>query len=57
MPNCSFNRMGYHSDGFLTDDINYIWCDNNPTIFNISAFNLTLDENLKSVHDGNNNTV
>ena len=22
-----FNRPGYHSDGFLTDDINYIWSD------------------------------
>ena len=27
------NRPGWHSDGFLTDDINYIWCDANPTIF------------------------
>lgn len=43
-PNSSFNRMGYHSDGFLTDDINYLWCDNHPTIFNNSDFNLTLDD-------------
>ncbi len=27
------NRPGWHSDGFLTDDLNYIWCDENPTIF------------------------
>lgn len=27
------NRPGWHSDGFLTDDLNYIWCDANPTIF------------------------
>lgn len=46
MPNCSFNREGYHSDGFLTDDINYIWSDKNPTTFNKSDFNLTLDDNL-----------
>lgn len=39
------NRPGYHSDGFMTDDINYIWCDGNPTIFNCSPFNLTMDEN------------
>lgn len=39
-----FNRTGYHSDGFLTDDINYIWSDQSPTIFNISEFNLTLDD-------------
>jgi len=27
------NRPGWHSDGFLTEDINYIWCDANPTVF------------------------
>lgn len=27
------NRPGWHSDGFLTDDLNYIWADTNPTIF------------------------
>jgi len=43
MPNNSFNRMGWHSDGFLTDDINYIWSDKYPTIFNDSNFKLTLD--------------
>jgi hypothetical protein len=44
--NCSFNRMGWHSDGFLTDDINYIWSDKNPTIFNGSEFKLTLDDSI-----------
>lgn len=42
----SMNRPGYHSDGFLTNDINYIWCDVNPTIFNKSKFNLTLDDEI-----------
>jgi len=46
MPNCSFNRMGWHSDGFLTDDINYIWCDKYPTIFNKTDFDLPLDDIL-----------
>jgi hypothetical protein len=46
MPNCSFNRMGYHSDGFLTDDVNYVWCDKHPTIFNNSDFKLTLDDGI-----------
>lgn len=41
---CSLNREGYHSDGFLTDDINYIWSDINPTVFNDSDFNLSLDD-------------
>jgi hypothetical protein len=27
------NRPGWHSDGFGTDDINYIWCDRAPTEF------------------------
>lgn len=43
---CSFNRKGYHSDGFLTDDINYVWCDKNPTIFNYTPFKLTLDDTI-----------
>ena len=45
-PNNSFNRMGYHSDGFMTEDINYIWCDVNPTIFNSTEFILTIDDVL-----------
>lgn len=49
MPNCSFNRMGWHSDGFLTDDINYVWCDKYPTIFNDSDFKLTLDDNISMI--------
>jgi len=43
---CSFNRSGWHSDGFMTDDINYIWYDSAPTIFNTSKFNLTQDDIL-----------
>lgn len=27
------NRPGWHADGFLTDDRNYIWYDMNPTEF------------------------
>ena len=43
-PNCSYNRLGYHSDGFMTDDINYVWCDKNPTVFNFTTFDLSLDD-------------
>lgn len=43
---CSFNRPGYHSDGFMTDDINYVWCDKQPTIFNNSDFALTQDDEV-----------
>lgn len=28
-----WNRPGWHSDGFMTSDINYIWSDSNPTLF------------------------
>ncbi len=48
-PGCSFNRPGYHSDGFLTDDINYIWYSSCPTVFNMGPFNLTLDDKLSLV--------
>lgn len=27
------NRPGWHSDGFGTDDLNYIWADRAPTVF------------------------
>lgn len=43
LPGCSFNREGWHSDGFMSDDINYIWSDKYPTIFNKSNYNLTQD--------------
>ena len=39
------NRPGWHSDGFMTEDINYIWCDKHPTIFNRSEFNLSTECN------------
>ncbi len=45
-PGQSFNRPGYHSDGFMTNDINYIWSDKIPTIFNYSNFNLTQDDKI-----------
>lgn len=37
-PNNPGNRPGYHSDGFMTKDINYIWYDYNPTIFSRTEF-------------------
>jgi hypothetical protein len=43
---CPMNRCGYHSDSYMTDDINYIWSDCFPTIFNTSYFNLTQDDKI-----------
>lgn len=45
-PECGFNRPGYHSDGFLTSDINYIWYDSQPTVFNTSSFQLSSDDTV-----------
>lgn len=39
-----FNREGWHSDGFGTDDISYIWSNKQPTIFNNTEFVLTSDD-------------
>jgi hypothetical protein len=45
-PTALQNRPGWHSDGFMTDDINYIWSDRTPTEFNTSAFRLTMDDDV-----------
>lgn len=29
----SFNRDGWHSDGYMSDDVNYVWCSNESTHF------------------------
>tara|TARA_R110000851_G_scaffold205081_1_gene357049 strand:+ start:256 stop:855 length:600 start_codon:yes stop_codon:yes gene_type:complete len=39
----SGSRPGWHSDGFLTNDISYIWSDCLPTEFAIQEF--SIDEN------------
>ena len=44
------NRPGWHSDGFGTEDINYIWCDKYPTEFCIQEFDITEDCDL-SLHE------
>lgn len=37
------NRPGWHSDGFGTDDVNYIWYDRVPTEFIKASFTLPAD--------------
>ncbi|RFA12121.1 hypothetical protein B7R22_16960 [Subtercola boreus] len=32
-PGNPLNRPGWHSDGFGTDDVNYVWTDRFPTLF------------------------
>jgi hypothetical protein len=38
------NRPGWHSDGYRTTDVNYIWCDRAPTDFLHAPAGLKLDE-------------
>jgi len=40
---CAGNRPGWHSDGFMTDDINYIWYNENPTDFCVQEFIIDQD--------------
>lgn len=37
------NRPGWHSDGFGTEDLNYIWMDKYPTEFCVQDFDLSTD--------------
>lgn len=37
-PGNPLNRPGWHSDGFGTDDINYVWTDRYPTDFAVQPF-------------------
>lgn len=37
------SRLGWHTDGFGTQDVNYIWSDGSPTEFCIQPFHLTED--------------
>lgn len=46
LPNNMGNRAGWHCDGFLTSDINYIWTDNFDTHFAIQHFDLSQDCDL-----------
>lgn len=44
-----FNRPGWHSDGFGTEDISYIWSNTQPTIFNRGPFELSPDDTLSMI--------
>jgi hypothetical protein len=49
-PNCLGNRPGWHTDGFGTDDINYIWSDTLPTEFCVNQhFGLSDDHELSLI--------
>jgi hypothetical protein len=48
-PTVTPNRPGWHADGFGTDDINYVWYDCLPTVFNTSDFKITPNDHIKSL--------
>jgi hypothetical protein len=49
-PGYAGNRPGFHCDGFKTNDINYIWSDRDPTVFNSSDFsNIPYDHTLSMI--------
>lgn len=39
------NRPGWHSDGFGSNDLNYIWCDRAPTEFVAGSWTFVDDHN------------
>lgn len=43
------NRPGIHSDGFMTNDVNYIWSNEMPTIFYSGEFTDVPMDDLKSI--------
>lgn len=54
-PEAPGNRPGWHSDGFLSADINYIWYDSNPTIFyagsGYESFSADHQKSLDEMHE------
>lgn len=47
-PGNPLNRPGWHSDGFGTDDVNYVWTDRYPTLFADQKFVDISDDHIES---------
>ena len=43
------NRAGYHCDGFLSDDTNYVWSDIHPTVFCVQPYVNVYQDHIKSL--------
>lgn len=43
-PGGTYNRPGWHTDGFMSDDINYIWADGPGTIVHIPRERMRLSQ-------------
>lgn len=46
------NRPGWHCDGFLSDDLNYIWFDSAPTVFTTGDFCVSEDHQESLIQFG-----
>ena len=49
-PHCVGGRPGWHTDGFGTDDINYVWVDKDSTEFCNQKFSLS-DDHIISIQE------
>ena len=47
-PGNPLNRPGWHTDGFGTEDVNYIWTDRYPTRFALGAFKDISTDHVRS---------
>lgn len=45
------NRPGWHTDGFGTDDMNYVWSDRWPTEVAVQSFGEITPDHVKSVEE------
>lgn len=45
-PGCNLNRLGWHSDGFGTDDVSYVWSNCLPTLWTDMLPNPPSEDNL-----------
>lgn len=45
-PGCIGGRPGWHTDGFGTTDVNYIWADSDPTEFCVQPMELSDDHEV-----------
>jgi len=45
-PGCVGGRPGWHTDGFGTADVNFIWTDADPTEFCVQPFDLSDDHEI-----------
>lgn len=50
-PGNPLNRPGWHTDGFGSNDINYIWSDRYPTRFALQNFGVISEDHQKSMEE------